>query len=133
MMDNVHSREQLDRYSTDIIDGAITVHRIMGPGLLESIYHHCMMLELRSRGLKVESMVPLKLYYKDKELNKTFYADIVVEDSIILELKAVDAVIPVHEAQLLSYLKLGNFRLGFLINFHVVLLKNGFRRFVNNF
>ena len=132
-MDNLYSRERLNQFSADILNGAITVHRIMGPGLLESIYHHCMILELRSRGLKVESTVPLKLCYKETELNKTFYADMVVEDSIILELKAVETLIPVHEAQLLSYLKLGDFRLGFLINFHVVLLKNGFKRFVNNF
>ena len=81
LMDNF-KREDLDRFSADILDGAMMVHRIMGPGLLESIYHHCMILELRSRGLKVDSMVPLKLCYKDTELNKTFYADIVIEDSI---------------------------------------------------
>ena len=132
-MATFYSREELDSFSADVLDGAITVHRIMGPGLLESIYHHCMIIELRSRGLKVDSMVPLNLCYKDTKLNKTFYADMVVENSIIIELKAVETVIPVHEAQLLSYLKLGDFRLGFLINFHVVLLKNGFKRFVNNF
>ncbi|MEJ7645296.1 MAG: GxxExxY protein [Chryseolinea sp.] len=128
-----HNRELLNQISADILDGAMTVHKLMGPGLLESVYHHCLLLELTSRGLKIESMVPVKLRYKDAELNKTFYADMMVEDAIILELKAVETIIPVHEAQVLSYLRLADKRLGFLINFNVVLLKNGFKRFVNNF
>ena len=118
-----HNRELLDQISADILDGAMTVHRLMGPGLLESVYHHCLLLELTSRGLKTESMVPVKLRYKDAELNKTFYADMMVENSIILELKAVETVMPVHEAQVLSYLKLADKRLGFLINFNVVLIE----------
>ena len=93
-----HSRELLDQYSAEILDGALTVHKLMGPGLLESVYHHCLLLELTSRGLKAESMVPCVLRYKDAVLNKTFFLDMVVENSIILELKAVETVIPVHDA-----------------------------------
>ena len=87
--------------------------------------------EVRSRGLQIESNVPLDLYYKGRNLDKSFYVDILVERSIILELKSVEAILPVHQAQLISYLKLANMRLGFLINFNVPLLKSGLKRFVN--
>lgn len=105
----------------------------MGPGLLESVYQHCMVKELRSRNLKVYTLVQVPLHYKGEMLNKDYIVDILVEDEIILELKAIEGILPVHEAQLISYLKLANKRLGFLINFNVPLLKNGFKRFVNNF
>lgn len=105
----------------------------MGPGLLEAVYQQCLVKELVLRGVKVYTMVPVPLQYKGHLLNKDYVIDILVEDEIILELKAIEAVLPVHEAQIISYLKLANKRLGFLINFNVPLLKNGFKRFVNNF
>jgi len=105
----------------------------MGPGLLESIYQYCMAAELRSRGIRVDQMVPVTLHYKTSSLNKMFLIDMLIEKQIIVELKAVDEFAIVHEAQLLSYLKLADKRLGFLINFNVPLLKEGLKRIVNNF
>ena len=125
--------ESLNQLSAIILDAAITVHREMGPGLLEAVYQHCMIKELRSREISVGIMVPVPLHYKGEALNKEYVVDILVEGEIILELKAVDGIVPVHEAQIISYLKLADKRLGFLINFNVPLLKNGFRRFVNKF
>jgi GxxExxY protein len=90
-----------------------------------------MIKELRNRGMFVSMLVPVPLHYKGEALNKDYVIDILVEDEVILELKAVDSILPVHEAQIISYLKIANKRLGFLINFNVPLLKNGFRRFVN--
>jgi GxxExxY protein len=125
--------EQLNRYSKEVLDGAIAVHREMGPGLLEAVYQQCLVKELSLRRLKVETMVQIPLQYKGHYLNKDYIIDILVEDEIVIELKAVEVILPVHEAQIISYLKLANKRLGFLINFNFPLLKNGFKRFVNNF
>jgi GxxExxY protein len=105
----------------------------MGPGLFESVYQECLLNEFKLRNINCEQMVVIPLIYKGTELNKSYVIDILVESEIIIELKAHEAILPVHEAQLISYLKLANKRLGFLINFNVPLLKNGFRRFVNNF
>lgn len=127
------SKSDLNHISSIILDAAITVHREMGPGLLETVYQHCMVKELRSRLVRVDTMVPVPLYYKGDLLNKDYIIDILVEEEIILELKAIEGILPVHEAQIISYLKLANKRLGFLVNFNVPLLKQGFRRFVNNF
>ena len=113
------SKEELHRISGIILDACISVHREMGPGLLEVVYVLCLCKELTSRGLKIQREVIIPLYYKGEELSKDFRIDILVEDEIILEI--------------ISYLKLTNKRLGFLINFNVPLLKNGFKRFVNNF
>ena len=123
--------EELNPFSSIILDSCITVHKAMGPGLLESVYHHCLSTELRLRNLKVESMVPVPLIYRDEELNKTYIIDLLIEGEIILEIKSMDGILPIHEAQILSYLKLANKRLGLLINFNVKLLKEGVRRFVN--
>jgi len=123
----------LNQLSAIILNSAISVHNEMGPGLLEGVYQHCMVKELRSRQLNVSTMVPVALYYKGEPLNKDYIIDILIENEIILELKAVEGIIAVHEAQIISYLKLSNKRLGFLINFNVPLLKFGFRRFVNKF
>ncbi len=105
----------------------------MGPGLLESVYQECLLKEFKLRNINAEQMIMIPLVYKGVELNKTYVIDILAESEIIIELKALETILPVHEAQLISYLKLANKRLGFLINFNVPLLKNGFRRFVNNF
>jgi GxxExxY protein len=122
----------LNELSSIILKSAIAVHQEMGPGLLESVYQQCMILELRNQGLVVNQMVPVQLHYKGTPINKDYIIDILVEDEIILELKSIDGLLKIHEAQILSYLKLTNRRLGFLINFNVPLLKHGFRRFVNN-
>lgn len=125
--------ETLNQLSAIILDAAIAVHKEMGPGLLEAVYQHCMVKELRNRGIFVSMMVSVPLHYKGEPLNKDYVIDILVEDEIVLELKAIEGIMPVHEAQIISYLKLANKRLGFLINFNVPLLKHGFKRFVNKF
>jgi len=116
------NRTYLNHLSSIILDSAITVHKEMGPGLLEAVYHHCMLKELQSRGLTVSHMTPVALYYKGTPLNKDYVIDLLVENEIVLELKSVEGLLAVHEAQIMSYLKLANKRLGFLINFNVPLL-----------
>lgn len=129
----MNSREKLNKISSTILDSCITVHREMGPGLLESVYSICLAYELQQRGLAIRTEVSIPLIYKGIELSKDFRIDILVEEDIILELKAVEILLPVHDAQIISYLKLAEKRLGFLINFNVPLIKNGFKRFVNGF
>ncbi|WP_437127404.1 GxxExxY protein [Maribellus mangrovi] len=111
----------------------MSVHKEMGPGLLESVYEYCLMKEFELRGIFAENQVPVQLQYKGFMLGKDYRIDILVEREIVIELKAVEIVLPVHEAQIISHLKLTDKRLGFLINFNVPLLKEGFRRFVNKF
>ncbi len=126
-------RERYNELSGIILDSSITVHKEMGPGLLESVYELCLRKELQLRGIKSEQQVILPLFYKGHEISKDFRIDLLVEKEIVVEIKAVEAILPVHQAQLISYLKLADKRLGFLINFSVSLLKDGFHRFVNNF
>ncbi len=126
-------KENLNSLSKQILEASIAVHKEMGPGLLESVYQQCLVKELSLRGIKTDSLVPVSLQYKGHTLNKDYVIDILVENDIIVELKAVEIILPVHEAQIISYLKLADKRLGFLINFNVPLLKDGFKRFVNNF
>ncbi len=116
-----------------ILDACITVHKIMGPGLLESIYEQCLMKEFELRMVKAKNQVPISLIYKTHELSRELKIDILVENEIILELKSSEIMHPVYEAQIISYLKLTNKKLGFLINFNVPVLKDGFKRYVNNF
>lgn len=126
-------RTEYDSISGEIIDACISVHRIMGPGLLESVYEKCLMKEFELRGVKAVSQATVPLIYKGFELSKEFKIDILVENEIILELKSVEAMLPVFEAQLISYLRLNNKKLGFLINFNVPLVKSGIKRYVNNY
>ena len=116
--------------SERIIGGAITVHKELGPGLLESTYEACLAHELTLAGLKVETQKPLPVHYRDVALDCGYRIDLLVNDAIIVELKAIDSLLPVHEAQLLTYLKLSGMQLGLLINFNVKLLKQGIRRMV---
>lgn len=109
------------------------MHRELGPGLLESAYEGCLCYELGLRGLKFERQVPLPVSYKGVKLDCGYFMDLVVEREVIVEIKAVERLIPVHEAQLLSYLKLYNKKVGLLMNFHVPVLKSGLKRIVNNF
>ena len=113
-----------------IIGAAIEVHRALGPGLLESAYEACLVYELAQRGLKVEQQKPIPLVYKSVRLDRGYRLDLLVENTIIIEIKAVEELHPIHEAQLISYLKLSGFRVGLLINFNVRLLKDGIRRFI---
>ena len=112
----------------EIIGAAIEVHRHLGPGLLESAYQQCLAKELELRGIPYQSEWPLPLEYKGLRVNCGYRVDFVVANSVVIETKAVEAIAPVHEAQLLTYMRLGGWKVGLLINFNVVVLKNGIRR-----
>jgi GxxExxY protein len=114
-----------------IVDSAIQVHKALGPGLLESAYEACLSYELRSRHIAIETQVGLPVTYGDVRLDIEYRIDILVEEKVIIEMKAVDKIIPIHEAQLLSYLKLSKCKLGFLLNFNVAKMKDGIHRMVN--
>ena len=122
---------ELNDLTEKIIGCAIKVHRVLGPGLLESAYEVCLVHELRKAGLKAERQVALPVIYEGLQLDADYFIDILVEDTVVLELKSVEHVLPIHEAQLLTYLKLANKKLGLLINFNVTLLKNGIKRRIN--
>jgi GxxExxY protein len=117
----------------EIIRAAIKIHRRLGPGLLESAYEACIAHELQLAGMRVERQKPVPLFYDTVKLDCGFRADLVVEGRVVVELKCKEALHPVDEAQLLSHLRLLNIPVGLLINFHVVLLKDGIRRMVNNY
>jgi len=125
------TQNKFNRLTGQIIASAIEVHKELGPGLLESVYEHCMLAELRKNYIYCTNQVQLPIYYKGERLNKEFYIDILVEDQIIVEIKAVEVLLPVHGVQLLTYLKLADKKLGLLINFNVAVLKDGIRRKVN--
>jgi GxxExxY protein len=116
-----------------VIGACIEIHRALGPGLLESAYEECLCYELSQTGIKFERQKPLPVHYKDVNLDCGYRLDLVVEEKIIIELKAVESLLPIHEAQLLTYLKLSGITLGLLINFNVAMLKHGIKRIVNNF
>jgi GxxExxY protein len=116
-----------------IVDAALSVHRTLGPGLLESVYEAALAFELRDRGLRVQRQVPIPVRYRNVIFDEGFRADLIVEDKVIVELKSVERVAPVHPKQLLSHLRLADLRLGLLINFNVELLRDGIKRIVNDF
>ena len=126
-------KEEFNLISGKILNASISVHKNLGPGLLESVYEYCLIEELNDLGLKIESQVIIPILYKQKVLDKVFRIDLLIEKEIIIEIKAVEVILPIHFAQLSSYLKLADKRLGLLINFNVVLLKDGFKRIVNQF
>ena len=126
-------KDRLDQLTRRIIGAAIEVHKTLGPGLLESAYQACLAFELRECGFSIEEQRPLPVTYKDVKLDCGYRLDLLVENAIIVEVKAVDQLAPIHEAQLLSYLRLSAKRVGLLINFHVRVLKNGLKRIVNEF
>ncbi|HEV8362876.1 MAG TPA: GxxExxY protein [Gemmatimonadaceae bacterium] len=123
--------KDIDRVTGQVLDSAMKVHSMLGPGLLESAYRLCLAHELRKRGFSVQLEVPLSIVYDSVTIDAGYRLDMLVDGQVLLELKAITKVIPIHEAQLLSYLKLGNYRVGMLINFHVRQLKNGITRLVN--
>lgn len=129
----MNDRDRLNGITEQIIGAAIEVHRVLGPGLLESAYSTCLVFELRERGFRVEQERPLPVVYKSVKLDCGYRLDLVVENLVIVEIKAVERLNSVHEAQLLSYLRLYGCKVGLLINFHVSMLKQGIRRIVNDF
>lgn len=126
-------KAELNRITESIIGAAIQVHKALGPGLLESAYEACLAFELAERGHRVAQQKPLPIYYRKVKLDCAYRLDLLVDERVIFELKAVDRLAPIHEAQLMSYLKLSGCSLGLLINFNVLILKNGLRRIVHGF
>lgn len=127
------AEDDLSDLTQRVIGACIEIHRALGPGLLESAYEECLCYELARMGLRFTRQQPLPVVYKEIRLACGYQMDIVVENSLILELKAIEHILPVHEAQLLTYLKLTGLSLGLLINFNVSVLKYGIRRIVNNY
>ena len=122
---------EINDITGNIVDSAIKVHKALGPGLLESAYEACLAHELRKRERKVLTQVGLPVIYDGVKLDVGYRLDMLVEDSVIVELKAVETILPIHEAQLLSCLKLSGLKVGLLINFHVPILTQGVKRMVN--
>jgi len=122
----------INELSNKIIGAAIEVHKHLGPGLLESAYEECLAYEFEIRGIPFERQKAVPIRYKEKVLDCSYRLDMIVQDKIILELKACERIEPIHEAQLLTYLKLTDMKLGLLLNFNVTLMKNGIVRIVNN-
>jgi GxxExxY protein len=127
------NKEQINRLSGIILDCSIEVHKNLGPGLLESVYEICLCKELKERRLHFDRQLFLPDNYKGEQLDADYRLDILVENEIIIEIKSVEILLPVHEAQLLTYLRLGNKRLGLLINFNVPKLVEGFKRMINGY
>ena len=123
---------EIEKIATEIVDSAIKVHKALGPGLLESAYQQCLMYELRQRGLKVESEVPMPIKYGEVKIEAGYRMDLVINNVIVVENKTVEKLLPIHQAQLLTYLKLSGCSLGFLLNWNVTIMKDGIKRIVNN-
>ena len=126
-------KEGFEYLATHVFKAALEVHKTLGPGLLESVYEFSIGKELQIREISFQTQCKVPLFYKGHDTKKEFFIDLLIEEEIIVELKAVETIAPVHQAQLLSYMKLANKRMGFLINFNVPLLKDGFKRIVNNY
>ena len=121
----------IEKVAKEIVDAAIKVHRTLGPGLFESTYQKCLAYELRKRGLRVDCEVVLPIVYDGVEIESGYRLDMLVDDLIVVENKTVDNTTPVHSAQLLTYLRLGGYELGFLLNWKVTLMKQGISRIIN--
>jgi GxxExxY protein len=124
---------ELNNISGAIVDAAMKVHSQLGPGLLESAYVECLGYELNRRGVSVQSQVVLPVHYDGKRIDAGYRIDLLVDDIVIVELKVVEQLLPIHKAQLLSYLRLSNKRLGVLVNFNQIHLKDGIKRIINGF
>ena len=122
--------KDIEEVAREIVDSTIRVHKELGPGLLESTYQACLAYELNKRGLKVDCELTLPVTYDHHQINAGYRIDMLVEDCVIIENKTVETLLPIHEAQLLTYMKLSGISTGLLINFNVKLLKTGIRRFV---
>jgi len=124
--------ENIETIGSDIVDCAIKVHQVLGPGLLESAYQHCLAHELRKRNRRALTEVTLPIVYDGETIDAGYRIDVLVDDLVIVENKAVENLLPIHEAQLITYLKLKNLHLGFLLNWNVKLMKHGIKRVVYN-
>ena len=122
----------IEAIATDVVDCAIKVHKALGPGLLESAYQYCHVYELKKRGWDAHAEVKLPLVYEDQKIDVGYKIDTFINELVIVENKAVESILPVHEAQLLTYMKLTGCKLGFLLNWNVPLMKQGIKRFVLN-
>ncbi len=122
-----------NQISSETIGAAIEVHKELGPGLLESTYETCLAFELRKKGFKVERQIALPVIYKNVKLDAGYRIDLLVNDKVIIEVKSVDALAPIHTAQILTYLKLKDIKLGLLINFNSVVVKDGIKRVINGY
>ena len=122
--------EDLDLLSKSVVDCIFKVHKTLGPGYLEKIYEDCLCIEFQDRGINVQRQYPLQFKYNKRDIPSEFRLDVVVENKILLELKAVEKIHPVHQAQIYSYLKMSGLPMGFLVNFNVQLIKDGIKRFV---
>jgi GxxExxY protein len=125
------SKEEIELVATQLVDSMLAVHRELGPGLLESTYQACLAYELRDRGIEVRCEVELPVKYKGLDIEAGYRIDMLVADCIVIENKSVQELVPIHEAQLLTYMKLSGCRLGFLVNWNVPLIKDGIKRIVN--
>ena len=125
--------ERLNKITETIIGAAIDVHRALGPGLLESAYEACMVYDLIQVGMKVEQQKPLPVVYRGVKLECGYRLDLMIENEVVVEIKSIDKLLPIHKAQLMSYLKLADCKVGLLINVNVEILKSGIQRVVNNF
>ena len=132
MGEMVAERERLLEMTERIIDAAMKVHTALGPGLLESVYEACLESELVAAGFEVERQRPLPVVYRDVSLDCGYRLDLVVADSVLVELKAVDTLADIHSAQIITYLKLSGYKVGLLINFNVTHLRNGIRRHIHS-
>lgn len=121
-----------DEIARQVVDAAIVVHKELGPGLLESVYEICLMDVLQRRGLDVVSQVPIPVLFQERRLEAGFRADLIVENKVLIEIKSVEKLAGIHEAQILTYLKLSKMELGFLLNFNASLMKEGIRRFARS-
>jgi GxxExxY protein len=121
----------IEEIGSEIVDSAIKVHRALGPGLLESAYQECLAYELRERGLKVACEVVLPVKYEEIEIDAGYRIDMLVEDLVVIENKTVECILPVHRAQVLTYLKMKDCRLGYLLNWFVPKMVDGIRRYAN--
>jgi len=124
---------RINSISQKVIDAAIEVHRVLGPGLLESIYEDCLVIELGKGGTDIKRQMPVPVLYKGELAGQSLRLDLIIEDEVIVEVKAVEKIIPIHQAQLLTYLKLSGCSVGLLLNFNSVLMKDGIKRMVHNF
>lgn len=127
----METREELERIANVLVDCFVRVHRELGPGLLESTYQKCLAFELHSRGIDVQCQVALPVHYAEIDIEAGYWIDMLVADCIIVENKSVQSLLPIHQAQLLTYLKLSGRKLGFLVNWNVPLIKDGIKRMVN--
>lgn len=131
--ESLESGRTLDEIGRDIVDVLYTVHKEMGPGLAEAVYEECVCRELADRKIPFKCQEPIEIEYKGAKLDKRYIADLLVEGRVIVEIKALTQLAPVHEAQLINYLKLTGTKLGYLVNFTVPLIKDGIKRRVNNY